>query len=71
MLGAFDVPNLIAGAMRCPHREYEWHRSRNAMKRIDSIGIAVCAIFVGAVALVNAQTEVGRSDAIAAITHLV
>ena len=40
------------------------------MKRIDSIEIAVCAFFVGTLALVNAQTMVGRSDAVKAITHL-
>ena len=40
------------------------------MKRIDAIVVALSVFFVGAFALMNAQTEGGSSDAVTAITQL-
>ena len=40
------------------------------MKRMDSIGVVLFVFFVGAFALVNAQTKGSRSEAVTAITQL-
>ena len=40
------------------------------MKRMDSIPIALSMLFIGAFALVNAQTKSGPSEAVTAITQL-
>jgi hypothetical protein len=40
------------------------------MKRMDAIAVALSVFFVGAFALVNAQTKGGSSNAVTAITQL-